>query len=85
LPFLFLIPMLLLFYALLIRPQRQQLAAHQTLVASLAENDEVITVGGVYGTIRRLDEAVVELEIAPGTTVRVARNAISRRVPDSAT
>ena len=68
------------FYALLIRPQRRNMAAHQVLMASLAEGDEVITMGGIYGRIQKLDDQVVELEVAPGTSFRVARSAISRKV-----
>ena len=81
--FVFLIPMLALFYALLIRPQRRQVAAHQALVAALGEGDDVVTVGGILGTIRSIEDGIIGLEVAPGTTIRVARNAISRKVsPD---
>ncbi len=68
------------FYALLIRPQRRNMAAHQALMASLQEGDEVMTMGGIYGRIQKLDEEIVELEVAPGTSFRVARSAISRKV-----
>ncbi len=68
------------FYALLIRPQRRNMAAHQVLMASLQEGDEVMTMGGIYGRIQKLDEEIVELEVAPGTSFRVARSAISRKV-----
>ncbi len=69
-----------LFYVLLIRPQRQNVARHQTLIASLQEGDEVMTMGGIFGRIVRLDDEVLELEVAPGTSFRVARSAISRKV-----
>ena len=72
--------MLGVFYALLIRPQRRNMAAHQALMASLNEGDEVMTMGGIYGRIQMLDEQVIELEVAPGTSFRVARSAISRKV-----
>ncbi len=68
------------FYALLIRPQRRNMAAHQVLMASLAEGDQVMTMGGIYGRIQTLDDEVIELEVAPGTSFRVARSAISRKV-----
>ena len=77
---LWMILMLGAFYALLIRPQRRNMAAHQALVASLNEGDEVITMGGIYGRIQKLDEQIVELEVAPGTSFRVVRSAISRKV-----
>ena len=68
------------FYALLIRPQRRNMAAHQTLMASLQEGDEVMTMGGIYGRIQKLDDQVIELEVSPGTSFRLARSAISRKV-----
>jgi preprotein translocase subunit YajC len=68
------------FYALLIRPQRRNMAAHQALMTSLNEGDEVMTMGGIYGRIEKLDDQVIQLEISPGTSVRVARSAISRKV-----
>ena len=74
------IVMLGAFYALLIRPQRQKMAAHHALMAALSEGDEVMTMGGIYGRIQTLDDQVIELEVAPGTTFRVARSAISRKV-----
>jgi preprotein translocase subunit YajC len=74
------IVMLGAFYALLIRPQRQRMAAHQTLMSSLHEGDEVMTMGGIFGRIQKLDDDIVELEVAPGTSFRVARSAISRKV-----
>jgi preprotein translocase subunit YajC len=49
-------------------------------MASLNEGDEVMTMGGIYGRIQVLDEQVIELEVAPGTSFRVARSAISRKV-----
>ena len=77
---LWLIFMLGAFYMLLIRPQRRQLAAHRALMSSLSIGDEVMTMGGIFGRIRNLETDVVDLEVAPGTSLRVARTAISRKV-----
>ena len=77
---LWMIVMLGAFYALLVRPQRRNMAAHQALMTSLGEGDEVMTMGGIYGRIEKLDDQVIQLEISPGTSVRVARSAISRKV-----
>jgi preprotein translocase subunit YajC len=68
------------FLLLIVRPQRRQMAAHRALVAALEVGDEVVTSGGIYGTIRELDETVVVLEVAPGIELRVARGAIAQRV-----
>jgi preprotein translocase subunit YajC len=74
------IVMIGVFYALLVRPQRRNMTAHHTLMASLHEGDEVMTMGGIYGRIEKLDDQVIQLEVAPGTSLRVARSAISRKV-----
>ena len=68
------------FYMLLVRPQRRQIAAHRELMASLSVGDEVMTMGGIFGRIRELGDDVIELEVSPGTTLRVARTAVSRKV-----
>jgi preprotein translocase subunit YajC len=79
----FLLPLLLMgfvFYFLLIRPQRRQRQAHQRLVEGVDVGDEVVTIGGVYGTVRALDDESLTLEIAPNVEVRFARGAIARKL-----
>lgn len=69
------------FFFFVVRPQRRQIAEHRALVASLDVGDDVITAGGLYGTVRALRDDVVELEISDGVVVRMARGAIARLVP----
>ena len=66
------------FFFLVVRPQRRTMAAHRAFVASLEVGDEVITTAGVYGTIRALRDDTVELEIAEGVTIKLARPAVAR-------
>ena len=68
------------FFFLVVRPQRRQIAAHRALVDSLTVGDEVITAGGLYGTIRALRDDTIELEVADSVVVRMARGAIARPV-----
>ena len=70
------------FYFLLIRPQRNRQRAQQALVASLEVGDDVMTSGGIFGTIVDIDddEGTVTVEIAPGTRVRMLRQGISQRL-----
>ena len=78
------LPILLIvgFYFLLIRPQRNRQRQQQALVASLEVGDEVMTQGGIFGTIVDIDddEGIVTLEIAPGTRIRMLRQGISQRL-----
>ena len=67
------------FFVLVVRPQRRQLAARKELIASLEVGDEVISAGGIYGTIVALDDRVVTLQVADGVELKLAREAVSSR------
>jgi preprotein translocase subunit YajC len=82
--FLPLILVFVVFYFLLIRPQQQKAKARQVMIESLKRNDEVITVGGLYGRVMELNEKVVTLEIAPKVLVRVDRSHIDEVVGSKA-
>ena len=72
----------LAFFLLIVLPQRRRSTAHRALLAGLEVGDEVITIGGILGTIRELDDEKVRLEIADGVVITVARNAIAQTVVD---
>ena len=76
-PLIFLAALIAVMWFVLIRPQRQRQAAHRALIAELAPDDEVVTAGGMFGTVRSIADAHVLLEIAPGTQVRVAKEAVT--------
>src|SRR5690349_4020598 len=56
------------------------MAARRALIASVGVGDEVVTTGGIHGTVRTLGDDTVELEIAPGVVVTLARGAIAGRL-----
>lgn len=71
-------------YFLLIRPQQQRAKRQRALIQSLEAGDEIVTAGGLVGTIRMIDDVEMRLEVGPGVEVRVLRGAVSRRVgPDA--
>ena len=69
-----------LMWVLLILPQQRRMRQHQAVVASLRAGDEVVTAGGVYGTITSVDEETLAVEVAPGIILRVLRSAVSQRI-----
>jgi preprotein translocase subunit YajC len=77
------LPLLMLvgFYFLLIRPQRNKQRAQQAMLSALEVGDDVMTSGGIFGTVIDIDEdeGVVTVEIAPGTQVKMLRQGISQR------
>jgi len=66
-----------IFYFLAIRPQRRQRQAHSQMVTMLKKGDEVVTIGGLFGTVTRIGDDWVELEIAKRTKARCLKRAIS--------
>lgn len=76
-PLIFLVLLGAVLWLLLIRPQRQRQAAQQALIAQVQPGEEIVTVGGILGVVKDVDDEEIRLEIAPGTEVRVAKQAIS--------
>lgn len=76
-----LIPLMLvfvIFYFLLIRPQQKRVKEHKAMVESLRRGDQVVTGGGIFGKVTKVREGdEIEVEIADGVRVRVARSTIS--------
>ena len=75
------VPMILIFYFLLIRPQSKRAKEQQKYLDELKKGDDVITAGGVYGRIVGLSDKVITLEIAEKVRIRVARSQISGSQP----
>jgi len=76
------VAMFALLWLLLIRPQAKRKLAQQRLLSSVEVGDEILTAGGLYGHVRALGDAdELEVEIAPGTQVRIARRAVAAVIP----
>ena len=74
------IPLILIFvifYFFLIRPQQKRVKEHKLMTQNLKRGDEVITSGGIIGTVDRVLEAArVELNISDGVKVQVIKNTV---------
>jgi len=66
----------LIFYFLIIKPQRKKQKEHQEMVTNLKKNDEVVTTGGLYGTIVNIKETTFVLRVDENTKVEVEKNSI---------
>ncbi len=68
------------FYFLIIRPQKKRQQQHQDLIRSLKRGDDVVTIGGICGVIRKVDKDTVVLETEGGTALKLQKNAIAERI-----
>ncbi len=64
-------------YFLIIRPQQKKMKEHQASVEKLKQGDEVVTQGGIFGTITSIVDRVVTLEIAKGVQIRILKSQIN--------
>ncbi len=81
-PFIPLILLFVIFYFMLIRPQQKQQKKRQELLGSLKKGDRVVTIGGIHGAIKDIDESVLTLRIADNVNIKMARAGIDRVVED---
>jgi preprotein translocase subunit YajC len=72
-----LVALFALMWLLLIRPQRRRAAQQTEMQDHLRAGDEIITAGGIHGTIKAIEGDLVHVEIAPGTLIRVDRRAVA--------
>lgn len=83
-PFGFLLPMVIIFaafYFLLIRPQQKKQKAHAELVKALSSGDEVLTIGGILGTVTSVSEHYASIRIADDVEIKIQKSSVSAVVP----
>jgi preprotein translocase subunit YajC len=73
--------MLGVMYVLMIRPQRQRQAQQQAMINEASVGDDVLTTGGIYGTITRAEDDDIVVEIAKDITVHMTRRGIAAVLP----
>ena len=83
------IPLILIFvifYFFLIRPQQKKVKEHKLMVTALKRGDEVVTSGGIVGTIERvLGDDKVDILISENVTVQVVQSTIQSLLSTSDT
>jgi preprotein translocase subunit YajC len=81
-----LVAIFILFYFLLLRPQRKEQSRRQDMLAKIKKNDRVVTVGGIYGVVtniqRESDEVTIKVDEATNAKIRVTVSAIARVVSE---
>lgn len=83
--FLSLLPMLILialvFYFLMVRPQKKRAKQQKSLMEKLAVGDEIVTIGGIVGKLSKLRDGFIVLTIASGVEITVRKSAIESVLP----
>jgi preprotein translocase subunit YajC len=79
--------LLIVFYLMVLRPQKNEQKKRLELLNNLKKNDRVVTIGGIYGVVmnakREADEVVIKVDESNDTKIRVTYNAIARVITDA--
>ncbi len=78
---LFPVILIAIMYFLMIRPQMKRQKEHKAMLDKLSKGDEVITSGGIAGTVVALGDAFITVEVASGVQLRVQKGAIASVLP----
>ncbi|MEY3200863.1 MAG: hypothetical protein RIR70_413 [Pseudomonadota bacterium] len=78
------LPLLLMFgvlYFLMIRPQIKRAKEQKLMIEALQKGDEVVTQGGVVGTVKKVSDTYVVLEVAENVDIAVQKQAVGAQLP----
>lgn len=76
--FLPLILLFVVFYFLLIRPQQKQQKQRKEMIGSLKKGDQVISIGGIHGIIKEIDDQSISLRVAENLNLKMSRAAVEK-------
>ncbi|MGQ9824672.1 MAG: preprotein translocase subunit YajC [Desulfotomaculales bacterium] len=75
---LYVVVLFALLYFLLIRPQQQRQKKHQQMIKNLKVNDNIITIGGIYGTIVKIKEDSLIIRVADNVRLEILKTAVAQ-------
>ena len=81
-----LLPLVILFaifYFLIIRPQQKQAKSHKEMLAALAKGDKIVTNGGIIAEVEKVEELFIKVKLNDDTTVKMAKEYVSKRYDES--
>jgi preprotein translocase subunit YajC len=71
-----LVLIMVVFYFLLIRPQQKRLKEHQDMIKVLAKGSKILTAGGIIGTVVKVEDEILIVEVAENTRVKIKKDTV---------
>ena len=71
--------LVLFFYFFIIRPQRKRQKQQESMISSIGRGDQVVTIGGFFGTVREIRDDTFLIELAEGVRVRILKSAVQTK------
>jgi preprotein translocase subunit YajC len=81
--FLPLIVLVGVFWFLIMRPQQRRQKEHRDLTSNIKQGDRIVAAGGIVGTVRRVDDDTISLQVADNVVIKVDRGSVAKRLADA--
>jgi preprotein translocase subunit YajC len=65
-----------IFYFIMIRPQQKNMKEHKAMLDAIKKGDEIVTAGGIYGTVEGVNSDTLTVKIAEGVKVKMTRSSV---------
>lgn len=78
-PFIPLIAIFLIFYFMIIRPQRKRQKQHDKMLSEINRGDQIVTIGGFLGTVREVRDDTFTIEMGENVRVRILKSAVQTK------
>ena len=79
---LFLLPLLAIFYFLIMRPQQKRVKEQRALLSAVKQGDRIVAAGGIVGTVRRVEDDMLSLQVADNVVIKVDKGSVTKRLSE---
>jgi preprotein translocase subunit YajC len=79
---LFLLPLIGIFYFLIMRPQQRRVKEQRSLLSAVKQGDRVVAAGGIVGTVRRVEDDTLSLQVADNVVIKVDKGSVSKKLSE---
>ena len=80
------LPLLVLvgvFWFLIMRPQQRRVKEQRSMTSNVKQGDRIVAAGGIVGTVRRVDDDTISLQVADNVVIKVDRGSVSKRLTEA--
>lgn len=77
------VPLILVFWFMIMRPQQRRAKEQQQLLRSVKQGDRVVAAGGIVGTVRRVDDDTISLQVADNVVIKVDRGSVAKKLSEA--
>lgn len=68
------------FWFLIMRPQQRRAREHRELTSGVKQGDRIVAAGGIVGTVRRVDDDTISLQVADNVVIKVDKGSVTKRL-----